>query len=77
MYYIIYFKGAFLYKVEYSLLLTIPLASLRGLSGWRIKKLLNVRFLGLLYLGGSRKIPPTKIPSSENSTHIKFHPTID
>ena len=37
--------------------------------------------------GGSRKIPPTKnpptkipptkIPPSENSTHVKFHPTID
>ena len=23
------------------------------------------------------KIPPTKIPPSENSTHVKFHPTID
>ena len=38
-------------------------------------------------IGGSRKIPPTKIPPTkipptkippnENSTHVKFHPTID
>ena len=39
-------------------------------------------YLARTTMNGSRKIPPTKIPPtkippSENSTHVKFHPTID